>query len=272
MILERKFQIQGFVLFLNQSFQFMKLQNKVALITGGTTGIGLATAKLFIQEGAQVIITGQNPETLAAAQQAVPQAQVIASNQASVVDIEALIETIRSRYGRLDVLFVNAGIAQFAPLGGVTEAFFDRMMDINFKGAFFTIQAALPLLSEGAAIVVNTSVNAHIAPEAGAIYGASKAALLSVARSLTNAEPFMAKRIRINAVSPGPISTPIYGKLGLPQEVVQGFAADMQSKIALNRFGTDDEIARVALFLASTDSSYVTGAELIADGGFITRF
>lgn len=251
-----------------------RLQNKVALVTGGTTGIGLAAAQLFQQEGARVIVTGRNPQTLAAARAALPGADVVASDASSLADINALAEHIQKTYGKLDVVFANAGIVKFAPLGHATEEVFDLLLDTNFKGAFFLIQAVTPLLSEGASIVLNSSVNASRAPEAGALYGASKAALSALARNLAHAEAFISKRIRINTISPGPIETPMWtpDKTGLPAEALEGFAQSLTGSLALRRFGKDTEIAKTALFLASDDASYLTGTELVVDGGFTAKF
>jgi len=242
-----------------------RLLNKTAVITGGNSGIGLATAREFIKEGASVIITGRNKATV---DQAV--AELGASAKGVVADLSRL-DSIRQLAGevtaitpRVDVLFINAGIAKFAPIEGVDEAFFDEQFDINVKGAYFTIQQLLPLMGEGGSIVLNTSINAHIGMPNASIYAATKAAVLTFAKNLS--AELLPRKIRVNAVSPGPIVTPLHEKLGLPAEAAEG----MKSLIPIGRFGTADEIARIVVFFASEDSSFVLGAELIADGGMAT--
>lgn len=243
-----------------------KLQGKVALITGGNSGIGYATAELFLAEGAEVIITGRND---AALQEAVrklgPQASSIVSN----ADDISQLRTLAGQVGRpIDVLFINAGVGIFSPFEQMTEADFDANMDVNFKGAFFTIQSLLPLLHDGASVILNTSINAHIGMAGASAYAASKAALLTLARNLS--QELLPRRIRVNAISPGPVATPLFGKMGLPEEAVQQIAAGIQSQIPLGRFGQPEEIAKAALFFAADDSSFVLGAELIVDGGMAT--
>lgn len=245
-----------------------KLDGKIALVTGGSSGIGLATAQAFREEGARVVITGRNGATLTAAASELGAGVLpIVADVTSIADLERLFATVQSELGGLDVLFVNAGIASFSPLPETSEAFFDEMMNINFKGAFFTIQKALPVLRDGASIVLNGSVNAHIGFENSAIYAASKAALHSLARTLS--VELMRRRIRINTLTIGPVETPLYGKLGLPPEVLQGFATTMTGKLPIGRFAQPLEIGRAAVFLASDDSSYVVGSELLIDGGLL---
>jgi len=243
-----------------------KLDGKIALITGGTTGIGLATAKLFIDEGATVIVTGRNPDTLAIARSELgDRAEVIASDASDPAAVSALFEQVQARHGRLDVLFLNAGIARFAPISDAPLADFDAIFNVNVKGPWLAIQKALPLLKKGSAIVVNTSVvNVKGMPNTS-IYAASKAALRSIVR--TAAAELSPLGIRINAVAPGPIETPIYSKLGMPPANVDEFAQQMIPQIPLGRFGAPDELARAALFLASDDASFVQGVELAVDGG-----
>jgi NAD(P)-dependent dehydrogenase (short-subunit alcohol dehydrogenase family) len=242
-----------------------KLDNKLAVITGGTTGIGLATAQLFLEEGAKVIVTGRNPETLDQAKNTLGSgADVIAADTSDLRAVEQLFKTIGERYKRIDALFVNAGIAKFAPLQQSTPEFFDDQFNVNVRGAYFTVQHAVPLIADGGAILFNASMVTSIAEPMASVYSATKAALRSFGRSLA-AE--LAPKIRVNTVSPGPIETPIFGKLGLPAEVIQGFAADMLQRNPLKRIGHVDDVARAALFLLSDQSAYTTGIELFVDGG-----
>jgi NAD(P)-dependent dehydrogenase (short-subunit alcohol dehydrogenase family) len=243
-----------------------RLLNKTAVITGGNSGIGLATAKEFIAEGARVIITGRNKVSL---DQAVAdlgsQARGVIVDVSNIKDVLQLGQQVSAIFPRVDVLFINAGIAKFSPIEGVTEAFFDEQFDINVKGAFFTIQQLLPLMGEGGSIVLNTSINAHVGMPNASIYAASKAAVLTFAKNLS--AELLPRKIRVNAVSPGPVATPLHSKLGVPEkEHMEQTAA----AIPLGRFGTPEEIAKIAVFFASEDSSFVLGAELIADGGMAT--
>ncbi|MBV9928915.1 MAG: SDR family oxidoreductase [Acidobacteria bacterium] len=241
-----------------------KLEGKVAVVTGGNSGIGLATAKEFAREGARVVITGRDRRTLdAAAQEIGGEVLALRSDAASLSDIDELFKAVGDRFGRLDVLFVNAGVAQFASVEETDEEFFDRTMDINFKGAYFTVKGALPLLAEGASVILNTSVVAHVGFPNASVYSASKAALLSLARTLS--ADLAGRRIRVNAVSPGPVETPIFGRAGLPEEAKQGFG----EQVPLKRLGRPEEIAKAVLFLASQDSSFLVGTEIVADGGVI---
>lgn len=244
-----------------------RLDGKTALITGGTTGIGLAAAKLFRAEGARVAITGQDAGRLEEAREALgSDVLVVQANVGKVADAEVLAGKVGEAFGGLDAVFLNAGIAKFAPLTDVSEAFFDEQFAVNVKGVLFTVQALLPLLRPGAGVVVNTSVNNRMGMAGTLVYGATKAAARSMVRVL--AGELAPKGIRVNAVSPGPVETPIYGKLGLPPEQVQAIAGGLVPKIPLGRFGQADEIARAALFLASGEASFITGAELVADGGW----
>jgi NAD(P)-dependent dehydrogenase (short-subunit alcohol dehydrogenase family) len=242
-----------------------KLDNKIAVITGGTTGIGLATAQLFIEEGAKIIVTGRNPETLDQAKAILGSGtDVIAADTGDLKAVEQLFKTIAERYTKIDALFVNAGIAKFAPLAQSTPEFFDEQFNVNVRGAYFTVQHAVPLIADGGAILYTASMVTSIAEPMSSVYSATKAALRSFGRSLASE---LAPRIRVNTVSPGPIETPIFGKLGLPSEVVQAFAADMLQRNPLKRIGHVDDVAKAALFLLSDQSAYTTGIELFVDGG-----
>lgn len=244
----------------------MKLANRIALVTGGTTGIGLATAKLFRDEGARVIATGVNPQRLRdASNELGPDVLVVSADLRRRDEAIGLIETIKERYGRLDILVANAGIGLAAPLEAVTEEQIDEQFSVNVKGVFFTVQSAAPLLSDGGSIVLTTSfLNAKGTPGLS-ILSATKAAVRSLARSF-GAE-LAPRNIRVNAVSPGPIGTPFHEKLGLSEVQLKETAAAIEAQVPLRRFGEANEIASAVLFLASSDSSFMTGAELVADGG-----
>ena len=246
-----------------------RLQNKTAVITGGNSGIGLATAKAFIAEGARVLITGRNQDALQKALAELgSQATGIISDTANMKDIGALREQVAAVFPTVDILFLNAGVAKFAPIEAVDEAAFDDMFNINVKGSYFTIQQLLPLMKEGASIVVNASINAHVGMANASVYSAAKAAQLTFIRTLS--AEFLNRKIRVNAISPGPVATPLYDKLGVPEAQKEATANGIQSLIPLGRFGSPEEIARIAVFFASDDSSYLLGAELIADGGMST--
>jgi NAD(P)-dependent dehydrogenase (short-subunit alcohol dehydrogenase family) len=243
-----------------------KLTGKVAVVTGGSSGIGLATAKEFGREGARVVITGRDARTLAeAAREIGGDVLALRSDSSSLADIDELFAAVKERYGRVDVLFVNAGVGKFAPLEETDEELFDQIMDTNFKGAYFTVKRALPLLSEGASVVLNASVVAHVGFPNSSVYSASKAALLSLVRTLS--ADLVRRGIRVNAVSPGPVETPIFGKMGLPVEAVEETKRGFGEQVPLKRFGRPEEIAKAVLFLASSDSSFLVGTEIVADGG-----
>ncbi len=246
-----------------------RLANKTALITGGTSGIGLETAKQFIAEGARVAITGTNPKTMEAARSELGEDVLIIRADASDVAAQKIVASeIEKTFGKLDIVFVNAGVADLRPIENWDEAGFERTFDINVKGPFFLIQALLPLLSNPASIVLNTSVNAHVGMPTSSVYGASKAALLSMARTLSG--ELIGRGIRINAVSPGPITTPLYGKLGLTEEGTKAMAAGVLAQVPAGRFGTPSEVAKAVVFLASDEASFTVGAELMMDGGMGT--
>lgn len=243
-----------------------KLEGKVAVVTGGNSGIGLATAKEFRREGARVVITGRDARTLAeAAREIGGDVLALRSDASSLSDIDGLFDAVRERYGRVDVLFVNAGVGKFAPVEETDEELFDQIMDINFKGAYFTVKKALPLLNDGASVILNTSVVAHVGFPNSSVYSASKAALLSLVRTLS--ADLVGRGVRVNAVSPGPVETPIFGKMGLPTEAVDETKRGFSAQVPLKRFGRPEEIAKAVLFLASSDSSFLVGTEILADGG-----
>lgn len=242
------------------------LDGKVAVITGGSSGIGLATAKLFQQAGAKVAISGRNQKSLDDAVKELGTGTVVVRSDVSKLsDLDTLFEVVAKKLGRIDVLFANAGVAKFAPVTDVSEDSYNETFDINVKGVFFTVQKAIPRMNDNGSIILNTSFVNQAGVPATSVYAASKAAVRSLARAL--ASELAARGIRVNVVSPGPISTPIYGKLGLPKEAVDAFAANIMSQVPLKRFGRPEEVAQSALFLASNASSYVTGIELNVDGG-----
>ncbi len=244
-----------------------KLENKVALITGGTTGIGLATAKRFAAEGARVIVTGRNRETLEAARRELgDRAEVVESDAGDEAQIARLFEGLQRSHRRLDVLFLNAGIAKFGPLADASLRDFDAMWNVNVRGPWLALKHALPLLAEGATVIVNTSVVNQKGMPGTTAYAATKAGLRAVVRGA--AAELAAKRIRVNAISPGPIETPIFGKLGLPAAAADEFVKGAASQVPLGRIGSADEIAGAAVFLASDDASFITGSEIAVDGGF----
>jgi len=237
----------------------------VALVTGGTTGIGLATARLLHDQGHAVIITGQNPDTLAAAQRALPDdVLVLRADARAIADATHVADEIRRRFGRLDVVFLNAGISKFAPLEAIDEASYTSVFDVNVKGPLFTLQQVLPLLGRGASVIFNSSVIAGKGVANSAVYAATKAAVASLVRTLS--VELAPRGIRVNAVSPGPIETPIYTKQGLPDDAVRGLKQELVAKVPLARLGADDEVARTVAFLASSAASYVSGADLPVDG------
>jgi NAD(P)-dependent dehydrogenase (short-subunit alcohol dehydrogenase family) len=243
-----------------------KLSGKVAVITGGNSGMGLATARLFVEEGASVIITGRRKkDTEEAAKSIGGNIEAIVGDVANLADLDKLHDHIVKKYGRVDVLFVNAGIGSVAPFGHVTEEQFDQVFDVNVKGGFFTVQKLLHLIPDGGSIILNGSIAGSKGLEAFSTYSATKAALRSFARTWTT--DLKARKIRINVISPGPIETPIFGKVGLSGEQVEGYKAHMIQQVPLGRMGHVDEIAKPALFLASDDSSFITGVELTVDGG-----
>ena len=248
-----------------------KLNNKIAVVTGGNSGIGLATAKRFAAEGAKVIITGRRQEATDEAVASIgAAASGIVADAANLADTDRMMEQIRQEHGRIDVLFVNAGVAPMASLAETDEASFDQVFGINVKGLYFTLQKALPLLSSGASVILNASVVQKFGFPGMSAYAASKAAVRSIGQ--TAAAELAHLGIRVNLLSPGPIETPIYEKMGLPQEAADAMGQKLATSIPLGRFGTPDEMANVALFLASDESSYITGSDIQADGGTTQAF
>lgn len=240
------------------------LSNKLAVVTGGNSGIGYATAKELIAQGARVIITGRNKATVDTAAKELGASGLIA-DQNKLEDISRLAEEVKDKYGNVDILFLNAGVANFSPVETATEEHFDNIMDLNVKGVFFTVQKFLPLLNNGGSIIFNTSVNAVLGVPGSSVYSASKAAVLAINKVL--AKELAPRKIRVNAVSPGPVETPLYEKLGMSAEEVEGFGQLLGSKILLNRFAHAEEIAKVVRFLASDEASFITGTEVTVDGG-----
>jgi NAD(P)-dependent dehydrogenase (short-subunit alcohol dehydrogenase family) len=244
-----------------------KLEGKIALITGGSSGIGLATATEFVNEGAYVFITGRRDAELAAAVKEIGRnLKGIQGDVSNLGDLDRLFAQIKREKGKLDIVFANAGIAKFAPFGTITEEVYDAIFDINVKGLLFTVQKALPLLPDGASIILNASIVASKGLPANSVYSATKAAIRSFARTWTT--DLKDRRIRVNAVSPGSIDTPGLSNLLASSETGQQRLKMISNAVPLGRLGKPIEIAKAVVFLASDDSSYVTGTELFVDGGF----
>ena len=244
-----------------------KLDGKIALVTGGNSGIGLATAKRFVNEGAYAFITGRRDTELAAAAKEIGRNVTgVQGDVANLADLDRLFAQIKREKGKLDIVFANAGVAKYAPFGEITEEFYDSIFDINVKGLLFTVQKALPLLPDGASIILNASIVGSKGLSSNSVYSATKAAVRSFARTWTT--DLKPRRIRVNAVSPGSIDTPGLSDLLASSEAGEQRRKMITSIVPLGRFGTPDEIAKAVMFLASDDSSYITGAELFVDGGF----
>jgi NAD(P)-dependent dehydrogenase (short-subunit alcohol dehydrogenase family) len=243
-----------------------RLEGKVALVTGGNSGIGLAAAKRLQEEGARVAISGRSKKTLDEAVRTIGNGLVaVQADVAKLTEVDKLFSEVLQRLGKIDVLFVNAGVAKFAPLAETSETLFDEQFDINIKGAYFTIQKALPFLNDGASIILNTSVADSTGTAGMSAYSATKAAMRSLTR--TAAAELVGRGIRVNAIAPGPIVTPIFGRTGLAKEAIDDFAKEIAAKVPMRRFGQPEEVAGTVAFLASQDASYITGVEINVDGG-----
>ena len=243
-----------------------RFTGKKVLVTGGNSGMGLETAKEFIREGAEVFITGRNKETLTAALKELgPKAKMAVSDSSNLKDIAALAETIKKEFGHLDAAFINAGIAQFVPLEEITEKHFDDTFNTNVKGPLFLVQKIAPLFKKGGSIILNGSVVAQKGFPTATVYSATKAAVVNLAKTLST--DLLSKNIRVNTLSPGPIDTPIFARMGGTAEQVKQTQEGMASHVPLKRLGTVKEIARTVLFLASDDSSFILGSDISVDGG-----
>ena len=243
-----------------------KLEGKIAVITGGNSGIGLATAKRFVSDGAYVFITGRRQNELDAAVSEIGKNVTgIQGDVSNLADLDRLYTTVKDQKGHLDILFANAGIGEFVPLGEISEEHFDKIFGVNVKGLLFTVQKALPLFQDGGSIILNASVNASKGIEASSVYSATKAAVRSFARTWT--VDLKARKIRVNAISPGPIDTPIFNGLNQSKEEIEQLKKSLITSVPMGRMGSPDEIAKVVSFLASDESSFVTGIELFIDGG-----
>lgn len=244
----------------------MKLKDKVAVITGGNSGIGLSIARLFKAEGAKIAILGRDKTSLEAAAQHLGEDTLTVQGDVSrIADIEQLYRETIAAFGKIDVLVANAGVVKPRPCTDVDEANFDETADINFKGTFFTVQRAVPHLNKGASVILTGSIAGQIGMPGMSVYSATKAAIRSLARTFS--AELLPKGIRVNNLSPGPIQTPIFSKMGLSQEEIEGFGKQIMTQVPMGRFGESDEMAKAALFLASSDSSYIAGIDLVADGG-----
>lgn len=243
-----------------------KLAGKVALVTGGNSGMGLATAKEFAKQGAKVVITGRRQKELDEAVKEIGNgAEGVQGDIAKLSDLDKLAKHIKDKHGKVDIVFANAGLGTFCPVEHVTEEHFDNTFDVNVKGTFFTVQKLLPLMPDGASVILNASIAGNKGIEAFSVYSATKAAIRSFARTWTS--DLKARKIRVNTLSPGPIDTPIFDKGGMSDQQIEEFKGGMAAMVPLGRMGNVDEIAKAALFLASDDSSYITGIELTVDGG-----
>ncbi len=243
-----------------------KLENKVAVITGANSGIGLATAKLFLKEGAKVVLSGRRQEALDEVSKNLEGDFItVLADVGKPEDNINLIQTAKAKYGNIDILFLNAGIAPPTPTTDVTVDHYDEIFNINVKGPILAVKEALPNINDGGSILFTTSIVSQKGFDGFGVYSASKGALRSYARVLTS--EVKSRGIRVNSIAPGPIETPIYGKMGLPQDVIEGLGEEFGQQIPLGRFGTSEEIANTALFLASDDASFVNGIEIEVDGG-----
>ena len=243
-----------------------KFNGKIAVVTGGNSGIGLATAKELADGGAKVVIAGRDQKTLDSAVEAIGnEAFGVKTDVSKLSDLDNLFKEASDKFGKIDILFVNAGIAKFAPLEQSDEALFDEIVNINFKGSFFTVKNALPYLNEGASIIFTTTVAAKKGMAGASIYAASKSAIHSLTKIF--AAELVGRGIRVNAVSPGPIETPIFDRMGAPDEAKKEMKAGITAGVPMKRMGTAEEVAKTVAFLASDDSSFITGVEIDVDGG-----
>jgi NAD(P)-dependent dehydrogenase (short-subunit alcohol dehydrogenase family) len=243
-----------------------RLEGKVAVVTGGNSGIGLASAQRLLAEGARVAISGRSKKTLDEAVALLGKdVLAVQSDVSKLSEIDKFFAAATQRLGKIDILFANAGIGKFIPLEVTTEQDYDEMFDINTKGAYFTIQKALPHLNDGASIILNTSVVSHEGIANGSVYAATKAAMRSFTRSM--AAELVGRNIRVNAVAPGPIATPIISRTGIPKAALDEITARLIASVPMKRIGTPEEVAGAVAFLASSDASYVTGVEIDVDGG-----
>jgi NAD(P)-dependent dehydrogenase (short-subunit alcohol dehydrogenase family) len=243
-----------------------RLEGKVAVVTGGNSGIGLASAQRLLAEGARVAISGRSKKTLDEAVALLGKdALAVQSDVSKLAEIDKFFTAVTQKLGKIDILFANAGIGKFIPLEATTEQDYDEMFDINTKGAYFTIQKALPHLNDGASIILNTSVVSHEGIANGSVYAATKAAMRSFTRSM--AAELVGRNIRVNAVAPGPIATPIISRTGIPKAALDEITARLIASVPMKRIGTPEEVAGAVAFLASSDASYVTGVEIDVDGG-----
>ncbi|MGL4231774.1 MAG: SDR family oxidoreductase [Casimicrobium sp.] len=244
------------------------MTTKLAVVTGGSTGIGLASASRLAKDGYRVIVTGRNAESLADAKKTIgANAITVQADSANLNDLPKLTDAVKVAGGSVDFLFVNAGVALFAPIDQVTPEFFDNQMNINVRGALFTTQALLPFIKDGGSIAFNASIVKDVGFPGSTVYSATKAAVASLARTL--AAELAVRKIRVNSISPGPIAKPIYDKMGMPKDNLDQFAGHMQSIVPLKRFGGADEVGELALFLAGDQSRYITGIDITIDGGFL---
>ena len=244
-----------------------RFTDKVVVVIGGNSGIGLAAARAFAGEGAHVVLTGRNPETLrSAGKELGPRALPIQSEISDVRQTDALMEEIKRRHGRIDVLFVNAGIGAFLPIEAVTERDWEQIMGVNLKGVFFTVQKALPMMKSGASIVITSSIGGKMGIPTNSVYAASKAGVRALGRNF--AAELVSRGIRVNVISPGCVETPIINRTpGLPPEAIPALREEMIKNTPMHRLGEPDEVARAALFLASDEASFITGIDMLVDGG-----
>ena len=245
-----------------------RFEGKVAVVTGGNSGIGLGVARAFAREGASVVITGRDEASLKSAERDLgPNAMALKSDVSRLADIDQAMARIRDRFKKIDALFVNAGVGKFVPFDQVTESFYDDIMNVNLKGAFFTVHKALPQLAPGSAVVLNASINGHKGMPGTTVYGASKAAVINLARTMS--ADLVSRGIRVNSVSPGPDESAILTRAGLSKKQLQETREWIKGQVAVKRFGTPDEIAEAVLYLCSPASAYVVGTDLVVDGGMI---